>query len=744
MSRSFLLWLFVVWLLSWFAIPSAGEGRGSGTIDDPYRVPRTETGVRIDASLDDLAWQDALELELNYEVQPGENVPPPVETSVLLTHDARCLYIAFRCHDPQPDEIRARLADRDHVDSDDWVGIILDSFNDERRSFDFLVNPVGVQADFIETSTGSVSWDGIWDSAAAITDWGYAVEIEVPFDQLRFQRCDGSQIWGFDAVRRYPRSLNHHIGAFPRDRSNNCYLCQAIKIEGFEGARPGRNIEISPTVTGVSTDAGDHYPFWDEANNHEETEFGVTGKWGITPNLTLSATGNPDFSQIEADALQLDINQPFALWYAERRPFFLEAGDFFHTLKRVVYTRTMRDPLWGVKLTGKEAGNTIGGYVVRDDLTNLIFPGSEGSSATSINRECTATVLRYKRDLGSRYTLGAYLTDRQGSDYLNRVYGFDTNLLITPTNQIQLQLLGSQTEYPDRIVGNFDQPSGQFSDKFIAFEYDHNSRTAGWWLDFDQVGRDFRADLGFIPRVGFRNVEGGLNYRWTPEERSWWSGMGIGNEVNYYEDADGKPLDRGGNVWAWYEGPMQSNLYMEGSRYRESYRDRSFDLNGYTVSAGFRPRGSLRISGLARYGNRIDYAHARRGTGVYLSPYVAYDVGKHARLSFDYGYERLNVAGGRLYSAHLAEAWAIFHFDVRAFMRAIVQYRNYRFETERYEHPRDPESSELYTQLLFSYTISPRTVLYAGYSDGYRGSDEYGLRQREKTLFAKMGYVIGL
>ena len=215
--------------------------------------------------------------------------------------------------------------------------------------FDLLVNPLGVQEDFIETSTGGGNWDAIWESAGRVTDWGYAVELSVPFKQLRFQRSDGPQIWSFDAVRSYPREHRHHIGAFPRDRGNNCYLCQAVKIAGFEGATPGRNIEIAPTLTGVRTEIREDFPSGGFEVETEDTEFGLTAKWGVTPNLTFSGAYNPDFSQIEADALQLDINQPFALYFSERRPFFLEGIDFFSSLKTAFHSRTVRDPLWGIK-----------------------------------------------------------------------------------------------------------------------------------------------------------------------------------------------------------------------------------------------------------------------------------------------------------------------------------------------------------------------------------------------------------
>lgn len=273
-----------------FPVPTYGQdsaqrNHGTGTVEDSYIVPKSESEISIDAVLDEEAWKKALVLELKYEVRPGENVPPPVRTEVLLTYNEKNFYAAFRCYNPDPSAIRAHLRDKDTLGGDDWIALILDTFNDERRSFDFIVTAQGIQFDQIESQSGEDNgWDTIWDSASRITTWGYTVEIAIPFSSIRFQRKQGPQIWGFDAVRRYPCEHAYHIGTFPRDRSNNCYLCQAIKIKGFEGASPGRNIEIDPTITGARTDERPEFPQGDLKKRDQEAELGLTARWGVTPN----------------------------------------------------------------------------------------------------------------------------------------------------------------------------------------------------------------------------------------------------------------------------------------------------------------------------------------------------------------------------------------------------------------------------------------------------------------------------
>jgi hypothetical protein len=730
------------------ALPAAEalvSGEGSGTDEDPYIVPRASCSINVDAVLNEPAWERALVLSLPYEVEPGENVPSPVETHVLLVYDSDNLYAAFRCYDPEPSAVNANVCDRDDVSSaDDWVALILDTFNDERRSFDVLVNAAGVQEDFIETASGGGSWDAIWDSAGRRTEWGYAVELAVPFKQLRFQRTDGPQVWGFDAVRSYPRTQRHHIGVFPRDRGNNCYLCQAVKIAGFEGAMPGRNFEIAPTVTGIRTDVREDFPRGGFEAETKKAEFGVTAKWGMTPNLTLSTAVNPDFSQVEADAIQLDINRPFALSYSERRPFFLEGVDFFHTLKEAFYSRVVRDPSWGVKLSGKEGVHTVGVGVMRDEITNILIPGSQSSSGVSLDDESTDSILRYKLDIGSDYTLGAMVTDRRGENYRNTLAGVDFDLRPSQSDQFQGQLMWSTTEYPSEVVEGREQPRGDLDDHFIALEYDHDGRNTYVWLDYDNAGPDFRADLGFIPRVGYRNVEGGLLYTFYNEPVTWWSHVTPSFDFWYYEDWDGRLLQKGNTLSFNFDGSLQSWGYAGVNFYQEGYSGSEYDLVSYNLSTGMRPTGWTYAELNAAAGDRIDYANGRLGRRLQVSSNVSVNLGSHTAAGLGHTYEHLDVDAGRLYTANISALEARHNLNVRTFIRAILQYWDYRRDASLYVDEVDKESTGLATQLLFSYKVNPQTVLFVGYADNHYGGDDVDLTQNDRTFFLKVGYALTL
>jgi hypothetical protein len=743
-----------LWLLiscgGWAAETNDRQGfqsiPGASISGEPYLVPITTNDIHIDGVLDAAEWRNALVLNLAYETDPGENGPAPVQTEVLLASDQSNLYAAFRCYDPDPAAIRAHLCDRESFWSDDAVSLHIDTFNDHRRNFTFGVNPFGVQMDGVATVGRGTdySWDAIWDSAGQIHHWGYAVEMAVPFNQLRFPREEGGQVWGFNAERTYPRNVNCCVALVPHDRDDSCRQCQFAEISGFAGAKPGHGLEFNPTLTTVRTDARDEMPDGDFQQEHEDTEMGVSLQWGLTSNLTLNGTFHPDFSQVEADAVQLDINQPFALWYPERRPFFTEGAHFFDTLKNVVYTRTLRDPIWGGKLTGKEGHHSVGVYWVRDEITNLLFPGSQGSNATSLDQESTAHILRYKRDVGSRSTLGVMYTGREGTSYHNRLIGLDGDLRLSPRDQIQLQLLTSRTAYPDETAADYDQPRGEFGGEFLAFEYDHDARSAYWWLDLEEVDRGFRGDLGFLPQVGYRNVEGGANYTWFGSEGSWWTRFIAGWNFRFYEEQNGSLLSKGTSLWTYYRGAMQSWLNASADFSRQLYSGREFELLAGYLSVGFEPSGSVETWISVAYGDRIDYANTRPGERIRFDPGLELQLGQHVRLNAGHTFERLNAGRGRLYTANISRLTAIYQINVRAFFRAILQYAHYDRNAENYDFEVDPEQKSLLSQLLFSYTLNPRTVLYLGYSDGYRGSQDYDLTQESRTFFAKMGYAWGL
>ncbi|HYW68725.1 MAG TPA: DUF5916 domain-containing protein, partial [bacterium] len=397
-------------------VPAAGTN-GDRPVKTPERIPKIPNTISVDGVLDEEVWERALVMGVNNEVRPGNNIPAPVETDMLLAYSETHFYVAFRAMDPDPSQIYAHLCDHDRMWDDEWVVIGIDTYNDQRGGYEFAVNPLGIQGDTASGIHGDGNaWDGIWDSAGKIFDWGYSVEMAIPFSTLRFQRVDGEQTWGVDAVRSYPRDVRHHISLYPRDRDDNCYRCQMDKLIGFEGATPGMNLEIDPTVSVVTSQFREDFPSGDFPNPETEDEYGITARWGVTPNVTLSGAVNPDFSQVEADAFQLDVNRQYALSYEEKRPFFLESAGAFDNF----YSRSIASPIWAGKVTAKAGDHTFGAMVARDELTNIIISGSQWSSYAPLDMESTAAALRYARDVGDMSNVSTYFNAREGDEYHNR------------------------------------------------------------------------------------------------------------------------------------------------------------------------------------------------------------------------------------------------------------------------------------------------------------------------------------
>lgn len=705
----------------------------------PVDVPRIEEKIDVDGLLDEPAWQRALLLDLPFETQPGDNIPAPVRTEVRVFYGRDAIYFGLECFDPDPASIRARFAERDQFESDDLINVNLDTFNDERRNYFFGCNPLGVQKDGLETTGGDISWDAIWDSAGRIHERGYTIEMAIPFSSLQFQRTAGAQVWGLDVSRWYPRSQRHRLGLVPIPRDNNCYQCQFMKIRGFAGIKPGRRIELVPTLTGIKTDGRESMPDGGFANRSKDLDPGLTAKWGVTPNLTLNATANPDFSQVEADAQQLNVNQPFALYYQEKRPFFTEGADFFSTPFRAVYTRTLRDPSWGLKLTGKEGANTIGAYFVQDELTNLIFPGSQGSGAASLDQLSSALVLRYKRDLGSRYTLGALFTNRGGEDYFNRVYGFDGAARFSRRDRLTFQFLGSSTDYPDAVALDNGQPLGTLSDMAFGAQFEHQGRNLNYYLEYDDVGPEFRADLGFMPRVDYRELEGGVSYGWR-RNRGWWSQIRLGTSWERSEDRQGRFLFEMNSVNLTFQGAMQSYFYVYGYRMREDYLGRVYPEWAAESLLQFRPIAAMQLTLYGNLGDAVDYENARPAWQVQANPGLTLNLGRRLAFELDHNYKRMNVGGRELFTANITQAKLIYHINLRLFLRAIGQYVDYRYNAANYTFAVDPVYRHFFTQFLFSYQLNPRTVLFLGYSDNARGTQDYRLTRSDRTVFMKLSY----
>lgn len=737
----------IAWILA-VIVSASPFGVALADRDDLYEIPRSDAPYAIDGRLDDAVWAHATVVELVYETSPSENIPALVRTEALLVETGSSLLVGFRAFDPEPDKIRAYLRDRDSAYDDDFVGIVLDTFNDERRALEFFANSYGAQMDLIQDDVNGReddSWDAIWSSAGEIHADGYTVEMELPFRTLRFPATDGEALtWGVDLLRFYPRDVRHRLSNNRQDRDVSCYLCQISKMRGMAGASPGRNLEVVPTLTvtdGESRSDPLTEPLMSDGTDYQP---GLDVRWGITPDISFSGTLNPDFSQIEADAAQVSVNNQFALFFPEKRPFFLEGQDTFSTYFNVVHTRNVADPDVGLKLTGKTGDDTFGVFAVDDSVTNILIPGPLGSSLTSLAQTSNNLVGRYRRDVGDNSTVGVVFTGRESTDYYNYVFGVDTQWRLGDSTRLRGQLLRSDTEYPGDVSTAFGQPDDAFGGTALAANLSHNERDWSFYSTYTDVSDGFRADLGFIPQVGYEKLVVGGSRRWYPEEGtdSWWNRIQVSGDVDVTRDQQGRMLEREFESYSNIRGPMQSYLEL-GVLDRERLWDGVYlDERWIQFYGEFQPRRGMDFGIFARKGDQIDLANSRIADVSLLEPRLGLNLGPHLELDYSHVTQRFETNGQRIFTVRLDDLRLTYQFSIRSFLRLTLQQQDVTRDPALYVDPVGRRDRNLGSQLLYSYKLNPQTVFFLGYSDAAISDDVITDPEVvDRALFMKLSYA---
>lgn len=718
-----------------------------------YTAHQTTAMITVDGVLDEAIWSEAEEIPLRWEYLPGNNVAPPVETVCHVAYDVGSLYLACRSTDPDPSGIRGHLAERDdraRLAQDDHIAFLIDTFNDERRGFQFRVNAAGVQWDAIHVKTEGFedfSWDALWTSAVQITATGYNVEVAIPFGSLRFPSTADVQTWGFVIERSYPRGVRYRMRSVPTDRNTTCLLCGANKIVGFQGISPGGVLDLVPALTARRTDERPSFPDGDLVPTKQtdfadlQPDFGMDLRWGVTPSTSLNATFNPDFSHVEADQAQLSVNRRFALLFPEQRPFFLEGADFFLTPFQAVFTRTVVDPDAGVKVTGKEGANTVGVFAARDATTSILIPSNQGSANDVLAQESYAAVARYRRDLGPTSYVGGLMTSRSGGDYHNRVFGVDGVYQLNPSNGVRFQYLTSSTEYPNALALAHEQATGGFSGGAFTAQYNHVSQDWAIAAEYEDLSEDFRADLGFIPRVDLRSGRGSLSRIFRGAADGWFTQIAMTGAYSRIEDQGGNLSDETSTGTLTYRGPSQSNASLGASHVNRFHEGTIYGLDRADLSFDVRPSGSVSLGAGLRFGDFVDFRNNRESFGLSFTPNAQFDVGTRLAINLGQVFQRLTFGGQEVFQANLMQARVLFHFNTQTFVRGVVQYRKVSRDPDLYVSPVSSETEQLLTQLVFSYRVSAQTSLYVGYRDQHNGADDFDLLRRSRSLFIKFGYA---
>lgn len=709
-----------------------------------FQIPRVSSAPVIDGSVNESVWELAERIPVNIEVEPGDSIPAEVDAYALLMEDGDNLYVAFIAEDPDPEQIRAFYQDRDSAWSHDWMAIILDTFNDERRASEFFTNPLGVQIDATYDDVNDdedSSWNAIWDSVGQITETGYTVELSIPFNQLRFSGSDDIQTWGIDITRHYPRDRRTRMRSQVMDRDIDCYLCKISKIDGFAGIEESRNLEVIPTLTSSRIDSRDPaVGDWQEGDFELEPSLDL--RWGITQDIYFNGTINPDFSQVEADSLQLDINNTFNLFFPERRTFFLDGADYFNTSKNLVYTRNIGEPDYGLKLTGKTGSNSYAFLTADDQQTNFVIPGNLRSRIASLDGvESTASIARYRRDIFGNSSIGALVTDRSGDGYNNTVFSVDAVLRATDADTFYLQSMHSSSDYPNQIQTGFNQEAS-ISDASHIINYRHNDRRWDISVDYEDWGDEFRADMGFINRVGYKFFLSRVGHTWRWAGDNFLTRFRVALDYDRTEDQSGLKLEEETEMFINANGPLQSyfnvlvgeaEVYWNGQYFYEQF-------NNFTM--GFSPTAKLSMFLLYRFEDVVDFANTRPGESVRIGPEITYRWNRHLMTELNYTRQEFDVEGGRLFEAELLDLRATYQFNNRSFLRFIAQYSDTQRNQDLYLNPVQSETRTLSTQILYSYKLNALSRFFVGYADaGFQDDSLNSIEPTSRSVFAKISYA---
>jgi hypothetical protein len=678
------------------------------------KVPELSHPPKIDGIIENSLWEkEALKIENFLQLTPKEKGTPTENTVAYIGYDKKNIYFAFRCYDSYPKKLRATITNRDNIIDDDWIAVFIDTFNEKRRAFSFFINPRGVQMDLMRIEEGGndnmdASWDTVFHSDGKIDEEGYTVEMAIPFKSIRFPDKE-KKIWGIVLGRTIARKGEIVIWP-PVSKSIPGLLSQGGKIVILGEVEKGKNFEFMPIVTSLK-------------NKDEKADLqpGMNFKWGISSDLTLDLTLNPDFSHIEADAPQIDINQRFALYYSEKRPFFLEGMEIFRFPEiDMVYTRRIIDPAGGAKLTGKVGRFTYGLLSAYDtNPTESLLEVHNGGE--SRNDNALFNIVRIKADVFKESYLGFCLADKEIDGSYNRVLGVDGQFRFKDKFFFSFQAIGSKTKFDDQETGIVPA---------LYADISYFSKHVGGGLYWMSMHPDFEASSGFINRVDYRTLGAYTSFRAYPEKKYLNQvslGLSAGQSHAYFEDL---LIDRWSraNLRLRFTEFSQMNITFLDSM--ERYEGIDFNKNSFTVEGENNLVSWLPFGFYFRTGRSIFYDSDDPFLGWSNTYGLFFNVkpNKRLQMSVDFSKETFweKRGGEQIYDFNAVRQRTTYQFSKTLSLRAIVDYYY--------------EDNEFYGSFLVSWILRPGTVFFFGVDSTYLkgGSGRYG--QDNYSIFIKFSY----
>ena len=739
-------------------------------------VPRIDSTASVDGVLNEPVWSKAARLTGFSQYQPVDGRPAEEPTEVLVWYSADAVWFGIKAKEIHGNVVRATRANRDDIASEDHVQILLDTDNGRQIAFLFGVNPLGVQQDGTrsaqfaggaggQSATGGGSRninpldgtvdlnpDYVFESRGRLVADGYEVEIRIPFKSLRYQDAR-VQSWGIHVLRRIQHSGFQDTWA-PAVRANANFLAQSGTLDGLQDMRRGLVLEATPTLTSRV----DGTPNLNGNNDYDgNTEFGADAKWGVRQNLTLNATINPDFSQVEADVGQVLLNERFALFYPEKRPFFLDGLELFDAPNQLIYTRRIVEPRGGVKLAGKLAGANVAAMIVQDD---------ESYSAT--DHHPLFGVARLRRDIGRKYTIGSVLTAREDGDDYSRLAAGDFRFYHSKLYFVQLQAGQSWRE----------SVSGRDNGSLLQADWDRTGRAWGFHYTLRGVEPGFDAAAGFVNRTGIVEARSFNRFSFYGKKGALVQTYGTFVQVaRVWDYSSGRPLIESIESLS-PSATLRGGWLVNGGLSRTGFAYRASDYNGLTVLSagdtssfivpGFEDDqygGSLRVttptlkfmSATAgfTYGKTPIFREAAPGRSSRAD--AAIDLRPSTSIRASLQVSRLALDRSRDDSRFSTETIPRLKVEYQMtrsiFFRLVGQYAA-RSRTPLQDRDGNPilvngvldagtSSNEFTTDWLFSYRPIPGTLAYFGYGSTMTEPDDFrftDLRRVRDGFFGKLSY----
>ncbi len=782
-------------VLTIIAADSAPIYRGNQRQID-VQIPRLDASIVVDGLLSEPAWQSAARLTGFSQFSPADGRPAEENTEVLVWYSPTAIHFGVRA-EAAPGSVMAHLAERDRgIIPDDYIELQLGTFNDGRQAFVFGVNPLGIQADgslvegtAIQRRPGDggndrsggreqadMSPDFVWDSRGHLTDFGYELEIRIPFKSLRYQRHD-PQTWALQIIRKSAASGREDTWT-PVKRAAASFLGQAGRLIGLTGLKRGLVLELNPIVT--SSAQGSRSAAGDWGYQGGRPEFGGNVRWGVSTDVGVNGTVNPDFSQVESDASQITPDPRSSVFFQEKRPFFLDGIEYFSTPSQLIYTRRVVAPIAAAKFTGRMRGVSFGFMSAVDDKI-----------ASRVGRNPVYNLLRIQRDVGKQSRIGLAYTDRiDGADY-NRVAQIDSRVLFGGVYALSSNAAISRSRTDGAAT---TAPSW-------SINFSRTGRHLGWQLTFRGFDPDFRASSGFIARgnlaqVGFRPSLIGYGKRGALVER-FSASLNMDLLWTYRDLFDGKKsLERKfhpGTSWTlrggWTIGlsVLLENFSVDRSLYQDyavavpraggavdtiPYTSRALpDLPNYDLSLSFdTPQiGGLKANGFIIYGQDENFFEWSSGAIWFGRGGLAFR--PNDRLRFDgnlsfRSYHR-KTDGTFVGSTWIPRLKTEYQVSRAVFLRLVGEYtadrRSDLRDDGRTNAPiliRDSgdgiykrslatatTSNRLRVDWLFSYQPTPGTVFFAGYGSRLDELDAFAFRRLTRLadgFFTKFSYLFRL